>query len=306
MLCIFNPEHDLCLANGNKHYIPPMSALEFAAKGCQLMSYLYPDAVCLPVSRVGEVCRHIEEYGFRENMFERIVPWGWNLSLKYALIKQGIPETIMPSDTLLAQWRTLQHRSTLLPLQPQSHAATTMDETILLVAQFHSVVMKAPWSGAGRGLRWVKGRLSDHDVSWFKKVVREQQCVIVEPYYCVAADFALEYCIDGDGLHFRGYSLFDSTNGVYHGNLLLSDEAIRQNVGVTDSEQQRLEDWLEAHIVPYYQGPLGVDLILDTDGNRHISEINLRHTMGWVAHEYLLQHPEMEGAYFIPMDVGSE
>ena len=28
---IFNPEHDLCLANGSPHYLPPASALKFRA-----------------------------------------------------------------------------------------------------------------------------------------------------------------------------------------------------------------------------------------------------------------------------------
>ena len=30
LLCIFNPEHDLCLAKGRAHYVPPRSAVEFA------------------------------------------------------------------------------------------------------------------------------------------------------------------------------------------------------------------------------------------------------------------------------------
>ena len=48
-LCVFNPEHDLCLAKGRWNYIPPRSAVEFACRDASIMSVLYPDAVCTSV-----------------------------------------------------------------------------------------------------------------------------------------------------------------------------------------------------------------------------------------------------------------
>lgn len=296
-LCIFNPEHDLCLANGRAHYVPPRSAIDFARRGASLMQVLYPDSRCLSVY-------DIIQSSTLSDQFDRIVPWGWNLTLKYELLKQGVPATLMPSDEVLARWRMLQHRTTILPLQPQSRAATTAEEVRLMISQYRSVVMKAPWSGAGRGLRWVTDRLGEQDVSWLNKVVREQRCVIVEPRREVAADFALEYIIDKQGLQFLGYSLFESSHGVYQGNRLLPDDVICRRVGITSVERQGLEDWLCAHVSPFYQGPLGVDFILDTQGRRYLSEMNLRHTMGWVAHEYLAQHPDADGSLFNPSVAG--
>lgn len=296
-LCIFNPEHDLCLANGRAHYVPPRSAIDFARRGASLMQVLYPDSRCLSVY-------DIIQSSTLSDQFDRIVPWGWNLTLKYELLKQGVPATLMPSDEVLSQWRMLQHRTTILPLQPQSRAATTAEEVRLMISQYRSVVMKAPWSGAGRGLRWVTDRLGEQDVSWLNKVVREQRCVIVEPRREVAADFALEYIIDKQGLQFLGYSLFESAHGVYQGNRLLPDDVICRRVGITSVERQGLEDWLCAHVSPFYQGPLGVDFILDTQGRRYLSEMNLRHTMGWVAHEYLAQHPDADGSLFNPSVAG--
>ena len=296
-LCIFNPEHDLCLANGRAHYVPPRSAIDFARRGVSLMQVLYPDSRCLSVY-------DIIQSSTLSDQFDRIVPWGWNLTLKYELLKQGVPATLMPSDEVLARWRMLQHRTTILPLQPQSRAATTAEEVRLMISQYRSVVMKAPWSGAGRGLRWVTDRLGEQDVSWLNKVVREQRCVIVEPRREVAADFALEYIIDKQGLRFLGYSLFESAHGVYQSNRLLPDDVICRRVGITSVERQGLEDWLCAHVSPFYQGPLGVDFILDTQGRRYLSEMNLRHTMGWVAHEYLAQHPDADGSLFNPSVAG--
>jgi hypothetical protein len=43
LLAIFNPEHDLCLANGDANYVPPASALRFARQEAHLMKALYGD-----------------------------------------------------------------------------------------------------------------------------------------------------------------------------------------------------------------------------------------------------------------------
>ena len=48
-LCIFNPEHDLCLAKGRAHYVPPRSAVDFARRDANIMAVLYPS---LPVAGV--------------------------------------------------------------------------------------------------------------------------------------------------------------------------------------------------------------------------------------------------------------
>ena len=293
MLCIFNPEHDLCLANGNRHYVPPLSAREFAASACGLMRCVYPLALCLPAAAVGEAYRPSGDE-------EVIVPWGWNVTLKYDLLRQGVPERLLPSDDTLSRWRRLQHRTTFLPLQPDSHAVTKAGEVDELLRSYPDVVLKAPWSGSGRGLRWVSHRLSDHDRAWLCKVVGEQNCVIAEPRWSVQYDFALEYRVESDVLTFVGFSLFESANGVYRSNCLLADDTICRLVGFTASQRVVLESWLTDNIVPHYRGPLGVDCILDKEGRCHISEINLRHTMGLVAHEYLRRNPHLEGQSFSP------
>lgn len=305
MIAIFNPEHDLCLANGSAHFVAPQSALRFAAEGAALMGILYPDAVCVPASRAGETFRECggrdcETYrAFGEGNGETIVPWGWNLALKTALLKQDIPAASMPSDAWLAGLRRLQHRTTVLPLQPQSRAVTSPCEVEAMLGETPALVMKAPWSGSGRGLRWVTGRMSDHDRLWLLKVVREQGCAIVEPRCEVLADFALEYWAAPEGLRFVGYSLFVSANGVYQHNLLLSDEEIARRVGFAEGERRAVEAWLLENIVPHYAGPLGVDYLHTAEGNS-LSELNLRHTMGLLAHEWLRQHPAAEGAAFSP------
>lgn len=228
-----------------------------------------------------------------------LVAWGWNTMLKHSLLKAGIAPQQVPSDSAIDEIRGLQHRTTALTLQPESHAVRTVDEVQRLLTTTPSMVLKAPWSGSGRGLRWVRTMLSEHDKAWLKRVVREQDCVIAEPRRNVVADFALEYTIDTNKINFEGYSLFETMNGVYRHNLLWHDTHIESHIatlgeGLT-AMRLMVEQWLMAHVVGHYKGPLGVDLYVDDHRSIYVSEINYRHTMGLMATRYLKSHPDAEG-----------
>ena len=271
-LCVFNPEHDLCLAKGRWNYVPPRSAIDFARRDADIMSVLYPDALCTSVYSASRFDRDIT----------KVVPWGWNSVVKHELLKRGIPAELLPSDEEIATIRELQHRSTVLSLQPDSHAVYSVDEMEALLREREHWVMKAPWSGAGRGLRWVHSTLTNIDRDWLLKTVAAQRCVIVEPRRDVVADLALEY----KGGRFIGYSYFKTGSGVYKGNVLWTDEQIEAVFPVRHA-RERVEPWLTANVWPRYCGPLGVDLMVDAQAQVFVSEINFRHTMGMVAHEKL-------------------
>ncbi|MCR4659319.1 MAG: hypothetical protein K5650_03375 [Bacteroidales bacterium] len=280
-LLIFNPEHDLCLAHANRHYVAPRSAVEYARSSCAVMLPLCPDAVCtsaydpLPTVDTPTV----------------IVPWGWNITLKQQLLQLGADPSLLPDDDTLHRLRQLQHRSTLLPLQPDCMAATSIQEVEAALADGHGqAVLKAPWSGAGRGLRFVGGNLSPLDRTWIDKTLCNQQCVMVEPRRDVVLDFALEYlCSDGQ-LHFIGFSAFNTANGVYRNNLELTDMQIEQLVlsltapHALDNLRAEAEPWLESNIAAHYSGPLGLDLMACRNGTIAVAEHNMRYTMGMVAH----------------------
>lgn len=300
-LAIFNPEHDLCLANGRAHYLPPQSAVAFARRSASLMQILYPDALCTSLYDLPSL----------NSQLSTIIPWGWNLVLKQDLLDRGVPAALLPADGQLDTWRRLQHRATILPLQPDCHPIQTIDEAEAILLRHPQSVFKAPWSGAGRGLRWVAGSLTPHDVAWIEKVIREQntvssdvRCVIHQPRYDITDDFALLYHIETHSLRFVGYSLFKTASGVYRGNILLPDDEIQCRVGIDTKQQDVIEKWIKENLVGHYQGPLGIDLFRTVDGDIHVSELNLRHTMGHVAHAYLQQHPDVVGSLFNPMELG--
>ncbi len=274
-LCIFNPEHDLCMASGRALYIPPRSAVQFAQRDAHLMQVLYPDAHCTSVY-------DLPTFNFQFSIFNSVVAWGWNAVVKHQLQRHGVSENLLPSDKEIDTIRELQHRTTVLPLQPDCRAIYNIEEAETLFTERPHWVLKAPWSGAGRGLRWLHGTLSDIDRHWIEKTVRNQRCVIAEPRREVVADLALEYM---DGAFF-GYSLFRTGSGVYKENLPWSDDRIAAAYPLGDT-RGHIEQWLADTIFPHYRGPLGVDLMVCADGSIHVAELNLRHTMGMVAHEKL-------------------
>lgn len=295
-LVIFNPEHDLCLGNGRAHYVPPRSAVDFARRCAHLMAILYPGAVCSSAYDIPfEACP------------DTLVPWGWNIVLKRQLLDRGISPALLPSDEAVAAIRRLQHRASLLPLQPDCRRIATLHEAGAFLREHPEAVLKAPWSGAGRGLRWLSRSLTPHDSAWLEKILREQNsvdpgtgCVIAQPRYAIADDFALLYSIQGNTLHFVGYSLFLTSAGVYRGNLLLPDPDIQSRTGIAPRQKEAIESWLRENLVGHYEGPLGVDLFRTVEGDIHVGELNLRHTMGHVAHAYLRLHPEARGSLFNP------
>ena len=126
-LCIFNPEHDLCLANGDRNFVPPQSALAFAREGTVTMRLLYGDDVPVIAADDYELWRRSNAQP------DAVVAWGWDMRLKQTLLRQGMSESLMPSDEAVAQIRRLQHRSFLAPLQPHASAATSVDQVAELL-----------------------------------------------------------------------------------------------------------------------------------------------------------------------------
>lgn len=278
MTLIFNADHDLCLSNGGRNYIAPQSARLFSEQCSEVMRIIYHKDFFQPKSE--------------------IIPWGWNKTLKQNLIRQGHPTHLLPSDTEIDAIKELQHRSTALPLLKDSIASHSIAEIEQYLEIHSEIVLKAPWSGSGRGLRWVSGQLSGHDIQWAQKTISAQRCVIAEPRRTIAHNFALEYYRHNHRLHFVGFSLFTTKNGVYQSNVLIDDNSIQELIKFPAERKEKLEIWMTNTIPDFYEGAIGIDYYTDIYGEIYCSEVNFRHTMGLVAHEYRRCHPEHDGWLF--------
>ena len=116
---IFNPEHDLCLANGSPHYLPPASALKFRAdchrqveqwlEGIMGEAPLEAPVPAVPVPAVPVPAVHpaavpppaAADKSAPSNNADMIVPWGWNSVLVKQLRQEGVPEHLLPNEEYL-------------------------------------------------------------------------------------------------------------------------------------------------------------------------------------------------------------
>ncbi len=280
---IFNPEHDLCVANGDENFVPPRSAVGFAKENIDLSEYLK-----------------------RPNKQRRqIIPWGWNPTLKKRLINEGVNPAELPSEDELQFIRTHSRREFALDMHSclscsdsqvigsnYRIVATNVCEIEAFISVNGSAVLKSPLSGSGKGIRFVRERLSESDEGWCRKIIEKQGSVIVERRFEIIKECAMLFECHHEGIDFIGYSLFESRNGAYSRNILTSNEDIEDIIAGYISRdtviaiRERLKAILADTLVGHYEGFLGVDqMICRTDSLVFIpvSEINLRMTMGLIS-----------------------
>ena len=280
---IFNPEHDLCVANGDENFVPPRSAVGFAKENIVLSGHMK-----------------------RPNKQRRqIIPWGWNHSLRKRLIKEGIDPASLPSEEELQFIRTHSRRefaldvhSRLSYVDPQvigkdyRIVATSISETEAFISANGSAVLKAPLSGSGKGIRFVREGLSESDEGWCRKTIEKQGSVIVEQRFEIIMECAMLFECHHEGIDFIGYSLFESRNGAYSRNILASNEEIEDIITRYISRdtliavREGLTSILADTLVGHYEGFLGVDQMICQAASPifiPVSEINLRMTMGLIA-----------------------
>ena len=334
-LYVFNPDADMSLAHGGENYIPPASArlmardlallpLWYAGVGSGVLApTAYNEAFLRYVSdMLGWNVRLVTEPELKEQSDMHPVPWGWTPALRRHLHQKGMPEACMPSLQRLQAWRRMASRERVaeclkafrdLPFcSGESHNLRDLSECRAYVEVQDRSVLKAPWSGSGKGLCWCAGRFTEAVSGWCARILREQGCVVASPVYDKVADFAMEFQSDGQGgITFLGYSLFRTNGrGAYLGNALLSD-------GQAEAALARLLPvktlFCVANVLRVllarqfldYAGPLGVDMMVcrSDDGFflHPCVEINLRMNMGILACclQRRLLDPGTIGGFFI-------
>ena len=319
-LYIFNPEHDLALASGETNYMPPASARRMASE-LALLPVWYAErgsAVLASSSYNLDYLKRMQElldisvYLMTEPELAAepaldIRPWGWDAALRKRLSGLGVDESLLPSMQQISVWREYSHRSKSVSLLPElqldehfcgeSYYLKTPEEWKSFVEEREGCLLKAPLSGSGKGLNWCKGTFTPFISGWCTHVAALQGGVIAEPIYNKVEDFALEFYSDGAGeVTFAGYSLFRTgKSGMYEGNYLLSNEAIRGKLsqyvplGALTDLESRLKCELSKSVSSVYKGYLGVDMMicrfaLFPEFRIHpCVEINLRMNMGLVS-----------------------
>ena len=305
-LCIFNPEHDLALANGSRFFNAPQSAAKFSSDCCELLLHVFGnDNAAKGDNELVIGCRDSIAKGLiADAAITTVKPWGWNSAIVETLRKAGIDESLMPSAEQLNFIREISHRGFAIDVLaavkdklqldialPQLHAGAEDVERFL--TESGTLVCKMPWSGSGKGIRFINGDMTYNDRRWVENVVAKQGSVLSDRCYSVVQDFAMEFYV-ADEVTFMGYSLFDTNGTSYKSSRLMHDEVIERQLyrwGITKDFLLNVRDVLIAHLsetlVTKYKGYFGVDMFVYEDCGCYkvnpVVEINFRMTMGLVA-----------------------
>lgn len=319
---IFNPEHDIALAQDNEFFTPPHAARALAAD----LSYLpaiwagendvvvvdNPDAAKVAMRHRRRYCSDVKLLTWTDlrslkGDALRIVPWGWDKALyrrflrvvdDIPLITPGDPDAIRAVSS--REWAA----SNLLPYLVESsdlcvgkaQYVTTIQEVCSVCDSPGLSVLKAPWSSSGRGVRYVMGDkpfAESRNFKWVQNVIKSQTGIMIEPYYNKICDFGMEFEIVDNKCVYMGLSLFQTRNGAYTGNLICpEDEKMGKlsryiPVELLATTAKHISQIMENKLCDIYQGPFGVDMMIVNVGGKAMLhpcvELNLRMTMGHVA-----------------------
>ena len=322
-LHVFNPEHDIALAANLSNFTAPHAGRQlrtdlgylpalWADDGDVVLVDCVERADCLWRRLQHKTRSHhvefVDKNQLRRLAIDAIEPWGWDVALCAQLRRWGIADSLLPTADYLKQLRVFSHRRQAAKLLSALRLYGTVGEAVecdsldmvqSLLDEHGSLVLKAPWSSSGRGVRFVSD-LNVHECNWLQNVIHRQGSVMAEIKYNKVKDFGMEFLADGKGnISYCGLSLFHTANGVYAGNLLATEAVKRMilsryvSLDLLDAIRERIAENL--HLEDYC-GPFGIDMMAvrpqscnePISANSHCLihpcvEINLRRTMGHAA-----------------------
>lgn len=318
---IFNPEHDIALASNLEHFTAPHAGRQLRhdlgflpALWASAGDYVLvddKDSALESLRRLGitpdakliepEELSYLFDYA---KSHVNILPWGWDTALRHDLMSIGAPSAYLPSNAWLNIARQISHRAwaskNLLPELAkiegaigESHELKSLEEVRKLLNDNKALVLKAPWSSSGRGIRYVDN-ITPQLKGWINNIILRQGSIMAEPYYNKVCDFGMEFLSKGNGMiDYCGLSVFHTSNGAYSGNLL-DDEVHKEAILCKYVSQEllsvvanKIKVLMSSALKDKYTGPFGVDMmIVKTDRGLLLHpcvELNLRMTMGHVA-----------------------
>ena len=316
-LLVFNPEHDLALAANLSNFTAPHAGRQLRADlGFVPAIWAAADDFVL-VENVEDAERRFLRLTRRpfgrfiakdllcKLQFSAVDVWGWDLAIRAYLLRWGVEAVVMPTVTQIDAIRQLSHRRHAMQLLESLQmpgtigCASETDQMEMIADRLQSgehLVVKAPWSSSGRGVRFMEGDMNIYDNGWVRHVIEKQGSVMVEPYYNKVKDFGMEFVSDGKGLvSYVGLSLFQTSNGAYTGNILASEDEKEHmisryiSVDLLKAIRQKICTLMGVLLKDRYAGAFGIDMMVvrrdDGDGFllHPCVEINLRRTMGHVA-----------------------
>lgn len=285
----------------------------------------------LRLKRNGFIIPELMKIGADEELLERKIgglkPWAWGpvASKLMSRYNPGVAEAV---DLKWMDWGAKD--AELFSKRCGLNLAELLDEEIglwcasvdevldsvkefAIIAENSDVLLKAPWSSAGRGhLRLLGGEWTAASRAWLEKVIVQQGGVVVEPWLKRVLDFSAQYEVSKEGVKLVGMTrVVNDDAGRYLGTFVHHKwtsglepeltEFLFREAGVIQLYKDEIPKLLLDLLDEGFRGNFGVDAMvyLGEDGLklRKVVEVNPRMTMGRVALE-LLKNFGFAGAGF--------
>jgi len=317
-LLVFNPSNDMALAANSVSYTPPKNIQRYEAEMASFPEEWADEGDVVLTNWNTSYSELVRNHG----RALQPSPWGWSIAIKRKFQRLGVPESLMPTDEQLVQWRQFSSREfasdylkeLLKDFQDNPLKTRLVGNENRFIKNFNQwetqgypQICKLPWSSSGRGVFLVPpGAFPETKICG---ALNRQGGLSVDKFYDKAQDFAFEFEISSEkGCQFLGYSVFQATKGGKYGeNLLASQSELRRTILSAlpfPENEQLLQQLLECHLRLLqmrlggkYSGYVGIDMLVADEGGRRMVhpcvEINLRMNMGIVAIlKYRKAHPE--------------
>lgn len=327
---LFNPENDLALALGCRHYTPPPHAQAIHAAGALLPMWWAErgDLILAPEALREEVQMLAERFGLRGEVAPtvsepaEVSPWGWSLDAKRQFLRAGVREELLPDNSSIGRMRELSHRRMSVEIlrrldgdHPIPLETTDPREVVEAEHRSPGCYVKSPWSGSGRGVFCARSLSDEALLRRAEGIIHRQGSVMVERGLDKVIDFAALFFSDGASVTFRGLSVFSTEErGMYSGNIVAPQSHHEERLArlidldslmATIRSEERI---LGALIGEDYRGWLGVDMMVYREGGEYKTmpcvELNLRRTMGVVALD-IARRPDISGPHFLAWEHGA-
>lgn len=188
-LHIFNPEHDLAMACNLKNFTAPHSVRAFRTDICFLPALWAHDGDLVLVEDITSAKKSL--YRVRAQLaksgcytggnvsfitfgelsgvrIDTVDVWGWDISVYNKIIRSGLICDALPDTKQLESIRMLSHRKNAAELLNTFVGTDFVGEAFLCnsekevteyLSKYSRIVIKAPWSCSGRGIRFAEGEL---------------------------------------------------------------------------------------------------------------------------------------------------
>ncbi|MBP5777554.1 MAG: hypothetical protein J6W56_08380 [Prevotella sp.] len=316
-LHVFNPEHDLALAANLSNFTSPLAGRQLRREHGYLPALwaAADDAVLVEDVEAAKQAfgqltgRLFSGFVTKEQLASLPITgvdvWGWDLAIRAFLLRQGVEARLLPTEDQIATIRELSHRRYASAILAQLQGDGIIGEAMMTdslegvrtqLNRWERIVVKSPWSGSGRGVRFLEGALKASDEGWIRRIISQQGSMMVEPQYHKVEDFGMEFESDGAGqVTYLGLSVFETSNGAYTGNILDTEDKKESVINryIPKDLLYRVREKIIALTGDLfrgkYLGPFGVDMMVVASAEPETFllhpcvEINLRRTMGHVA-----------------------